>query len=239
MYSSIVKKPAAPLAAAAEVYLHVPSVVLRGSCTVSRLSTWVWNPPRALPLRRVTTQVSAPKSSTSWITVLKKKSDTPAEDGQHPTRNLLRPGQVLHHRWTGIVRCLDHHPSYLKEVTISRGSPYALKTLEVTSVCLTSISYPVNDDLEEHINWLQRVQCFLKVFPFSSMSATVIGIDLVMRWFMMYFFNDNMYPLKTSCRAKMYVLYTDSSTIVLSSTSMLLWFYFMQQASACLHFIFK
>ena len=40
-YSSIIKKPAASLAAAAEVYLHVPPVVLRGSCPISRLATWV------------------------------------------------------------------------------------------------------------------------------------------------------------------------------------------------------
>ena len=38
-YSSIVKKPAASLAAAVKVYFHVPSVVLRGSCPTSRLST--------------------------------------------------------------------------------------------------------------------------------------------------------------------------------------------------------
>ena len=40
-YSSIVKKPAASLAADTEVYFHVPSVVFRGSCPVSRLATCV------------------------------------------------------------------------------------------------------------------------------------------------------------------------------------------------------
>ena len=40
-YSSIVKKPAASLAAAYEVYFHVPSVFLCRSCPVRRLVTWV------------------------------------------------------------------------------------------------------------------------------------------------------------------------------------------------------
>ena len=40
-YSSIVKKPTASIAAAAEVYFHVLSVVLRGSCPVSRITTWL------------------------------------------------------------------------------------------------------------------------------------------------------------------------------------------------------
>ena len=41
IYSSIVKNPTSSLAAAAEVYLHLPSGVLRGSRPVSRLATWV------------------------------------------------------------------------------------------------------------------------------------------------------------------------------------------------------
>ena len=40
-YSSIVKKPAASLADAAEVYFHVPSIVLHGILPVNRLVTWV------------------------------------------------------------------------------------------------------------------------------------------------------------------------------------------------------
>ena len=40
-YSFIVKNPAASLAAASEVYFHILSVVLRGSCPVSRIDTWV------------------------------------------------------------------------------------------------------------------------------------------------------------------------------------------------------
>ena len=38
----------------------------------------------------------------------------------------------------------------------------------------------------------------------------------------MYFVDDSMYPVKTLCRAKMYVPHTASSTIVLSAASMLL-----------------
>ena len=65
IYSSIVKNPASSLAAVAEVYLHLPSGVLRGSRPVSRLSTWAWNPSRAFPIQGMITQVSDPKSSTA------------------------------------------------------------------------------------------------------------------------------------------------------------------------------
>ena len=58
-YYSIIKKPAASLAATAEVYLYILYVVLRRSFPVRRLATWIWTPPRALPLWGVTTQVSA------------------------------------------------------------------------------------------------------------------------------------------------------------------------------------
>ena len=115
-YSSIVDNPDAYLAAAAELYLHVLSVVLRMSCPVSRLATWVWNPPRALTILGVNTQVSDPKVSTYWITVLKKEVGHPshryllAEDARHPTPNLLFPGQVPHHRRPVFVRRQDHPP---------------------------------------------------------------------------------------------------------------------------------
>ena len=41
MYSSTTKTPASSRAIAAEVYFHFPFGVLRRSCTVSRLATWV------------------------------------------------------------------------------------------------------------------------------------------------------------------------------------------------------
>ena len=40
-YSSIVRKPSASLAAAAEVYFHIPSSFLHRSFPVIRLATWV------------------------------------------------------------------------------------------------------------------------------------------------------------------------------------------------------
>ena len=48
-YYSIVKNPTASLAAAVELYLHVPYIFLRRICPVSLPDTWVWNPPRDLP----------------------------------------------------------------------------------------------------------------------------------------------------------------------------------------------
>ena len=41
IYSYIVNNPASSFAVAAEVYIHLPSGVLHGSRTVSRLYTWV------------------------------------------------------------------------------------------------------------------------------------------------------------------------------------------------------
>ena len=40
-YYSIIKKPAASLAATVEVYYHTPSFVLHRSCPASHLTTWV------------------------------------------------------------------------------------------------------------------------------------------------------------------------------------------------------
>ena len=50
---------------------------------------------------------------------------------------------------------------------------------------------------------------------------------------MMSFVDDPMYPVKTLCRAKIYVMSTASSTIVFSAVSMILLFSCMQWASAC------
>ena len=72
-------------------------------------------------------------------------------------------------------------------------------------------------------------------YSFYLMSAAVIQLYLVIIWFMMSFFDDLTYSTEMLCRAKMYVLSTASSTIVLSAASMLLWLSCMQQASAWLY----
>ena len=54
IYSSIDKNLASPLAEAAEVYLHLLSDVLSGSCHASRLATWVWKYLGRCPCRRRT-----------------------------------------------------------------------------------------------------------------------------------------------------------------------------------------
>ena len=49
---------------------------------------------------------------------------------------------------------------------------------------------------------------------------------------MVSFVNDPMYPMKTLCREKMYVLSNASSNIFVSASSMLFWFSCMIWASA-------
>ena len=90
MYSSIINNPATSLAATAKVYLHFLSLVLRGSCPISCLVTWVQTPPGDLPMQGVTTQVYASKSSTAWITALKKNPDNQGADP-----SLLRMRDIL------------------------------------------------------------------------------------------------------------------------------------------------
>ena len=95
----------------------------------------VLEPPRTLTMREVTTQVSAPKSSTNWTTAIKKKPDT-----RVAAPSLLRIRVSLRH----IDRALSRfwttsgqlsfaaeitRPNYLKEFAISRGRTYALKSL--------------------------------------------------------------------------------------------------------------
>ena len=65
MSSSIVWNPASSLAVVSEMYFQFPSGFRHGSRPVSRLATWSWNPPRALPMRGVTAQVFEPKSNTA------------------------------------------------------------------------------------------------------------------------------------------------------------------------------
>ena len=76
MYSSIINNPASSLAVAVKVYFRFPSGVLCWIRLVIRLTTWSRNPPTALPMQGVTTQVSNPKSSTAYTTALKKNPDT-------------------------------------------------------------------------------------------------------------------------------------------------------------------
>ena len=91
-------------------------------------------------MRGVTTQVSAPKSSTGWTTALNKNQDTP---GAAPS--LLRIRISLCHTACALGRFLTTTdqlfsaaettcPKYLKDVTISRGHTYALKALDVTNL---------------------------------------------------------------------------------------------------------
>ena len=79
-------------------------------------------------------------SSTDWTTSLKKNPDT---RGAAPS--LLRILINLHHTARALARFLTTpdqsssaaeitRPKYLKEVTISRGRPYALKDLDVTAL---------------------------------------------------------------------------------------------------------
>ena len=58
------------------IYFHILSVFLRWSFPVSRIATWVHNPPWALSMRGVTTQVSALKSINVYITSFKNAPDT-------------------------------------------------------------------------------------------------------------------------------------------------------------------
>ena len=83
----------------------------------------------ALPMRRVTTQVSDMKSSTAYVTAFKKKLDT---HGAAPS--LLRIFVIAFHTYLARDKFLTTAgkllsafkitcPRYLTEVTIYRGSP--------------------------------------------------------------------------------------------------------------------
>ena len=144
MYSPITSNPTSSLAAAAEVYSHFTSVRLGGSLPLKRRATWSLNPPRTWPIRGVTTQVSAPKISTNWTTNLKKNQDT-----RSAALSLLRIIFNLCHTTRALVRFLTTtgqsfsaaditRPKYLKQVTISRGSPYLLKSIYVTGISSSS-----------------------------------------------------------------------------------------------------
>ena len=103
------------------------------------LRQFVLEPPQYPDHVGVTTHVSAPKSSTNWTTALKKNPDT---RGAAPS--LLRIFVNFCHTARAFVRFLNTvsqssslseitRPKYFKEVTISRGGPYALKALDVTA----------------------------------------------------------------------------------------------------------
>ena len=52
-----------------------------------------------------------------------------------------------------------------------------------------------------------------RYFLFSLVASAVITMQLSIRSLMMSFVGDPMYPMKTLCRVKMYVLFTASSKI--------------------------
>ena len=92
-------------------------------------------------MRGVTTRVYTKKISTDWSTALKKNPDTRAP----PPPSLLRIIVNLYHTARTFARFLTTsgqslsaaeitRPNYLKEVNISRGRPYALYGLNVTSL---------------------------------------------------------------------------------------------------------
>ena len=91
-------------------------------------------------MRGVTTQVSAPKSSTAYIMYLKKKPYT-----RGTASSLLRMCDILLQTFFAWSKFLTNaaqlssvanisRPRYLKEIIIYRGRPYALKSLAVTSL---------------------------------------------------------------------------------------------------------
>ena len=91
-------------------------------------------------MRGVTTHVSVPKSSTDWTTNLKKNLDT-----RSAASSLLIILVNLRHNACAFARFMTTAnqlssaaditcPKYLKEVTISRGCPYVLKDLDVTTL---------------------------------------------------------------------------------------------------------
>ena len=131
IYSSIVWNPASYLAAtaAAKVYSHFPSVLFCGICPISCRFTWSWNPPRDIPMRGMTKQVSDPKSNTACTTALKKNPDTHGSDP-----SLMRILVILFHTSLASEKLLNTAsqlssaanitcPRYQKEVTISRVRP--------------------------------------------------------------------------------------------------------------------
>ena len=90
-------------------------------------------------MQGVTTHVSAPKINTDWTKALKKTPDT---NGAAPslTRilvNLYHTSSIFASFLTTSVQysyvAEMTSPKYLKEFTISRGRPYALKNLDVTA----------------------------------------------------------------------------------------------------------
>ena len=95
-------------------------------------------------MQGVTTQVSALKISTDCTIYLKKNTDT---RGAAPS--LMRILVNLCHTSHALARFMTTAgqsssadditcPNYLKEVTIPRGCPYALKALDVTALSASS-----------------------------------------------------------------------------------------------------
>ena len=129
MYYSIIWNPASSFAVSAKVYYHFLSVFCCRICLVSRCATWSWKPPRTLPMRGVTTQVSDPNSSTACTTDLRKNTDT-----RGSALYLLMILVIIFHTALSRDKFLTTagqsssaskitRPRHRKEVTISRGCP--------------------------------------------------------------------------------------------------------------------
>ena len=142
----IVSNHASILAASAKVFSHLPIIILHGRLSVSRLSTWSWNPPRELLMQGVIAEVSESKRNTYWTTYLKKNRDT-----YSIAPSLISILDVLcctvrafkRFRTTvGQSSSAAHStlPRYLKDINISRGSPYALNAIEFTYLASSAIN---------------------------------------------------------------------------------------------------
>ena len=123
-------------------------------------------------MRWVTTQVSAPKSSTTWTTALKKKPDT---CGATPSLLWMRdillqtlPARDKFFITSGQSSSASEitRPRHLEEVTISRGRPWLLKSLTVTSL----YSSAANRRLFRSAPWLH---CAMRLcVPFRAFHGT-------------------------------------------------------------------
>ena len=100
--------------------------VFARSRPVSRLETWAWKPPRALPTRGLTTQVFYLKSNTAYIMALKNNPDTCSS-----APSLLRIIVIIFQTSLACDKFLTTagqsssdaeitHPRYQNEATISR-----------------------------------------------------------------------------------------------------------------------
>ena len=130
------------------------------------------------------------------------------------------------------------HLSKLQTIS-RRDRPFVVLLLE-RAVCLPHYHIIPCHQIPWRIQKLDmRCPRIIEGFFLSLISSSIICTYLVIRWFMISFVDGPMYPVNTLCGSKMYVLSTDSSTIVLSAVYMLLWFSFMRQTHVCSSLSFK